>query len=257
MMKKPNQIIDEIKNVIYPPAEAVVNQLNTIKAIIPSTVKMYQSTEDIHTIQPNLDMIQRAIDYLRGAPMIDDLKPAPEDVLKPVFTIASSGFNVFSNFDKNGEYNVTVVGLDVDPEITHKELFGKVDFNATEFGITIPVTCGKTYLVTQESPVLEYYKDDPTISEIDGIWTKEKTYYMDEDFFTYAFLLVEGRTEIKVVFSEEDNPNPIVMNITTHIHFKQKEEEEPPIIEEPKPEEPENPELTEGENNSEDNSFNG
>lgn len=227
MEKKPNQMIDEITNVIYPPAEAVVNQLTTIRAIIAPTIKMYESTEDIHTIQPNLDMIQRAVDYLRGAPMRDDLKPIPEDKLKPIYIPSSTGFNITSTVNKDGEYDVSIVGIDVEKKISHPELFGEVDFPATEIGIEIPVTCGKTYLVAQENPVLEYYENDPSIKyyEDTNAWIKEKTYLMDEDNFLYFFLLKEGRSQIRIAIYA-DYENPIIFNITSHIHFKTQEVED-------------------------------
>lgn len=228
MEKKPNQIIDEITQVIYPPAEAVVNQLATIRAIIPSTIKMYESTEDIHTIQPNLDMIQRAIDYLRGAPMRDELKPLPEDTLKPTYIPSSTGFNITSILNRDGEYDVTIVGIEVEKKISHPELFGEVDFPATEMRIEIPVTCGKTYLIAQENPVLEYYEDDPYVKlYLDNgknTWVKEKEYPMDEDFFEYAFLLQEGRSKIRIAIYA-DYEEPIIFNITSHIHFKKSEVE--------------------------------
>lgn len=227
MEKKPNQVIDEIANVIYPPAEAVVNQLTTIRAIIPSTIKMYESTGDIHTIQPNLDMIQRAIDYLRGAPMRDELKPAPEDELKPTYIPSVNGLTITSVLNKDGEYDVTIVGIDVESKIAHRELFGDLDIPVLEFGIEIPVTCGKNYLVTQFNPVLEYYETDESVNhyEESNAWVKEKIYAMDEDFFQYLFLLQEGRTQIKIsIFA--DYEEPIVFNITSHIHFKEQEVED-------------------------------
>lgn len=49
-MDKPNQIIDPIRKVIYPPPEAIVNQLLTLRAIIMPTIKLYESTEDIRSI---------------------------------------------------------------------------------------------------------------------------------------------------------------------------------------------------------------
>lgn len=225
MEKKPNQVIDEITNVIYPPAEAVVNQLTTIRAIIPSTIKMYESTEDIHTIQPNLDMIQRAIDYLRGAPMRDELKPIPEDTLKPIFIPSATGFNITISLNKNGEYDISIVGTDVEKKIIHPELFGEVDFDATEMDFEIPVTCGKSYLVAQENPVLEYYESDPSIKyyEDTKVWIKEKTYLMDEDNFIYAFLLPKGRSKIRIAIYA-DFEESIIFNITSHIHFKKQEE---------------------------------
>lgn len=239
MEKKPNQIIDEISNVIYPPAEAVVNQLSTIRAIIPSTIKMYESTGDIHTIQPNLDMIQRAIDYLRGAPMRDELKPTPEDTMKIVYKVTSPGVAI--NFALDGdEYVVNVEGIDIARGEIDTGLFGKIDFDATQMSITIPVICGHTYRVCQVNPVLEYYKDDPSVYKVGDVWEKEKEYTLTEDTFEYCFLLAEGRTKVGITISDVTDPDSFTTSfcINSHIHFKKQElPEEPPAIEESETEE--------------------
>lgn len=250
MEKKPNQIIDEITNVIYPPPEAIPGQLDTIKVVAASTKKIYDATCDIHSIFPNLDMIQRAIDYLRGAPMRDELKPIPEDTLKPTYIPSSSGFNITSSLNRDGEYEVSIVGIDVEKKINYPELFGEVDFPAVEMGIEFPVTCGKTYLVAQENPILEYYEDDPSIKyyEDTNVWIKEKEYLMEEDYFKYMFLLEEGRSKIRIAVYA-DHEEPIIFNITSHIHLKEDE-----II---PPEEKPNPEPDEGDNKNENSSING
>lgn len=223
-MKKPNQIIDEITGVIYPPAEAIPGQLDTIKVVAASTKKIYDATGDVHSIFPNLDMIQRAIDYLKGAPMRDELKPIPEDTLKPIYIPSSSGFNITSAINRDGEYDVSIVGIDVEQKIDYPELFGEVDFPAVEMGIEFPVICGKTYLVAQENPVLENYENDPSIKyyEDQNAWIKEKEYPMDEDYFKYMFLLQEGRSKVRIAVYA-DHEEPIVFNITSHIHIKEEE----------------------------------
>lgn len=222
MMKKPDQVIDEITGAIYPPAEAVVNQLSTIRAIIPSTIKMYESTKDIHTIQPNLDMIQRAIDYLRGAPMRDELKPTPEDTLKPIFVPSAAGFNVTTTLNRDGEYDVSIVGIDVDPVIIHEDLFGDPGVHVSEVEIDIPIICGRMYLIAQENPMLEYYEDDPNVIFFEGKWVKEKEYVFEDDFLQYSFLLQEGRSKVKISICGTGDES-VVFNITSHIHFKKEE----------------------------------
>lgn len=218
-MKKPDQIIDKITSVIYPPPEAIPGYLDTIKVVAASTKKIYEDTEDIHSIFPNLDMMERAISYLRGSPIPEDLKPLPEDLLKPIYHPASSGLNIISILNRNGEYDVSIVGVDIEPKIEHKELFGELNEKVMEIGIEIPVICGKNYLVTQENPVLSHYIEDENVSEIDdGIYVKEKIYTMDEDTFQYAFLLKEGRSKVRIAFYA-DYEEPIIFNITSHIHF--------------------------------------
>lgn len=227
-MNKPNQIIDEITNVVYPPSEAILPQLYAIKTIATSTGKVYEATKDIHSIFPNLDALQKIIDYLRGLPINDDLNPDLEDTLNPVFTPSSSGFNITSTFNTNGEYDVSIVGIDIEPKIIHPDLFGDIldDLKVVEMQFEIPITRGKKYLVVQENPVLEYYANNGNIEiiydEKYGTWIKEKQYTMDEDSFQYAFLLEEGRSKVKIAMYT-DYENPIIFNITSHIHFKKKE----------------------------------
>lgn len=185
MNNKPNQTIDEIFNLVYPPSEAILPQLYSIKTIAASASRVYDATEDIHSIFPNLDAMQKIIDYLRGAPLPDDLKPLPEDTLKPVFFPSSDGFNIITSLNRNGEYDVSIIGLDVEPKITHPELFGDI-LNTTdivEVCLEIPVICGRNYLVTQNNPVLSYYEEDKTVKQYGDEWVKEKIYTMDEDNF--------------------------------------------------------------------------
>lgn len=227
-MKRPDQVIDEVTNVIYPPVEAILPQLYSIKTIAASAGRVYEATEDIHSIFPNLDAMQKIINYLRGAPIPEDLKPMPEDTLKPIFTPASSGFNIVSTLNRNGEYDISIVGIDVDPAIAHPELFGNIlnDLEVVEMQFEIPVTCGKRYLIAQENPVLEYYANngdtDIMYDEKYNVWVKEKQYMMNEDTFQYAFLLEEGRSKVRIAIYA-DYEEPIVFNITSHIHFKKKE----------------------------------
>ena len=47
---KPNQIIDEITGVVYPPSEAIVPELATIRSVAVSTINLYEATSDIHAI---------------------------------------------------------------------------------------------------------------------------------------------------------------------------------------------------------------
>lgn len=230
-MKKPNQIIDEITGVIYPPAEAVVNQLSTIKAIIPSTIKMYQDTQDIHTIFPNLQMIQGALDYLRGMPMLDGLKPLPDDKIKPTIIAYSSDVKITVDRVGDKEYNVELSGVDIEPHIQYPDLFGELDIDVLTASIGIPVICGRRYEVTQINPILRFFKDDPTISEMEnGDWVKNKEYLMEEDDFEYSFLVPDGRNHIEIIIKDldaesSDEAEPIVFKIATHIHFAEPEED--------------------------------
>lgn len=227
---KPNQVIDEIFDVIYPPAEAIGPELNTIRAIANATMALYEQTEEIRTIQPNLDMIQRAIDYLRGAPMRDELKPDPEDTLQPTVISYSAGTSITVTYGKDEQYKVMITGSEVEPKIHYPELFGDLDIDVVTVELGVPIICGHHYTVTQVNPLLELYQDDPSISELeDGTWQKSKTYEMTEDMLEYAFLLPSGRTQVTITIVDEDaedsdNAEPIIFNVTSHIHFKEKEE---------------------------------
>lgn len=224
MTRKPNQIIDEITEAIYPPAEAIESQLNTIRAIIPSTVKMYKDTGDIHTIQPNLDMIQRALDYLRGAPKLD-FPQEPEDVLKPTFSYGNGGLSVVCTMEKENYYKIEIIGLNIEPNIQHPELWGELNIDAIDFGIHVPVICGESYTVTQYNDILKHFPDDPYISELEDTWVKNKQYTMDEDDFEYMFLISKGRSSIEI-FIEDSEGVYAHFDITAHIHFKEKEVQE-------------------------------
>lgn len=211
---------------LYPPAEAIVQQLNTIRAIIPPTVKIFESTGSVDTIQPNLDMIQRAINYLRGE-VLQPIPPAPEDKLNPTFIPYFKGAGISVTLVTENEYQIAVHAVDVEPTIKYPELFGDPGVDAVTMSIKIPVICGHTYKITQINPILSKYENDPNIIQNDdGSWVKEKDYLMEKDDFEYAFLLSEGRVNIEIYIEDLDTPEnpPALFNISSHIHFKEKDE---------------------------------
>lgn len=231
MMKKPNQVIDEITEVVYPPAEAILPQLYTIRTLASSTAKVYEATEDIHSILPNLDMIQRAVDYLRGAPMQDELRPTPEDTLRPIFISKAPGMSIYCSFNKEGKYDVDINAYNIEPKIEHVELFGDINFDATEVILEIPIICGRVYTVEQVNPILAHYEEkDSTVNGIDYngkiIYVKTKDYRFDEeDILSYAFLIGKGRSQIIISITDKETSEVIEFNINSHIHFKEKETE--------------------------------
>lgn len=224
MNKKPDQVIDEITGVVYPPAEAVESQLATIRAIIPSTIKMYKDTGDIHTIQPNLDMIQTALNYLRGAPALE-FPQEPEDILKPSFSYANGGLSVVCTMEKENDYKIEIVGLNIDPIIQNPEFWGELNIDAIDFGINIPVICGQTYTVTQYNDILQHFPDDLYIEELEDTWVKNKQYTMEDDDLEYLFLIGKGRSKIEIFIEDKDGVYAH-FDITAHIHFKEKQQEE-------------------------------
>lgn len=229
MEKKPNQVIDEITNVIYPPAEAVVSQLTTIRAIIPSTIKMYESTGDIHTIQPNLDMIQRAVDYLRGAPMRDELKPPEKNKLLPVIKSMNPNVTVGSFSDGNDEYEISITGNgSLEPTPPDSELFGELNEPVLQVNLTLNLTCGKSYKIVQHNPALEYFPNDDRIIQCDnGDYAKAADYHVEDDTFTYSFLIKKGRSIISIAIIDNENLSTVgYFTIHAHIHFKEQEAED-------------------------------
>lgn len=162
---------------------------------------------------------------MRGAPIQENTKPAPEDTLKPEFTF-SSDVNFSIDFNKNGEYEVEVYGVDIEPSLKNEDLFGRLEDleqPALEITLKIPVICNTNYEVTQVNPALEMYKDDLNIF-YDEEWTKSKVYNMTKDYFEYSFLITEGRNKIKIFINHEENENFVpltIFNINSHIHFKE------------------------------------
>lgn len=157
-------------------------------------------------------------------PITDDFKPIPEDILKPVYNLSTSDITFYSSIDKDGRYEVTLWGVEVEPKISSPDLFGNINFNALEMQIEIPVICGNDYTITQTNPILEHYKDDKNVFIDDsGNWVKEKLYHMEEDKFTYAFLIGEGRNIIEIDIFNENTKEEFVFNISAHIHFKKQE----------------------------------
>lgn len=211
---------------IFPAASSIIAQLNTIRAIIPSTIDMFQKTGDPYAIQPNLNMIELAIKHLRGEEF-DCSKPiTPIDRLRPAFT-APAGVDIEYRLNSKREYIVDITGKDIEPSIEHPTLFPGQIGEVSEIIFKIPLTCGKTYMVTQVNDALGLYKEDDSINfdEEVGTWVKKKSYKIDTDFFEYAFLVAGGRSCIEITIESPDMMEPIVFFINAHIHFKKKEED--------------------------------
>lgn len=241
----PNQVIDWKKRVIYPDSKAIVNQLGTIRSIIPSTIKMYEATEDIRSIQTNLDMIQSAVEFLRGKPMPDDMRP-PYPPIKIDYVVASPVAVVTKFDDKHREYKIAVTGTNIEPNLINDYLFGEIETPVLEMNLRFPVICGHTYQITQINQALSLYPEDLSIyqDEDTGDWIKVKEYVMDEDIFALAFLILNGRNKINisVIDLDDENAPELKFNISTHIHFKDKEDPvEPPTTDPEEP--PENNEV--------------
>ncbi len=229
-MRKPNQIVDEITGVVYPPKEAIVDQLSTIRAIIGPTIKIYESTGDVHSIFPNLEMIQTAIDYLRGQPELEDLKPVESIDLE--LSSLAPGLQTKMFYDnKANTYNIDIMGVDVIPKIHEPELFGDMPMPVTDISLVLSLDCSKEYIITQQNPALAYYygNDENVIKTEEGLYIKSKKYkFPDEDKVTYSFLLPKGQSNIVVTVNEIDGENFKVIyniNINAHVHFKAQEDE--------------------------------
>lgn len=222
---KPNQIVDEITGVIYPPAEAITSQLATIRAIIAPTIKMYESTSDIHTIQPNLDMIQRAINYLRGAPPLDFPGDEEEEIVEIVH---DSSLKVTLDKESDNCFVINILGMGVEPKLNKPELFGDLAKGLSDIGIKLPLNCGQTYEIIQNNPALKLYypQDDTIVLTNDGDYIKMKSYLMMEDVLEYYFLLPEGRNYIEITIIRKDEAKNVfetayIFKISSHIHYKE------------------------------------
>lgn len=163
--------------------------------------------------------------------MIDELKPLPEDKLNPSLISYSSGINITTKYTKENEYDVMIVGNNIEPHIHYPDLFGDLDIEVVTMELGIPVVCGHRYVVTQINPILSLYVDDNSIEQTeDNEWVKTKEYFMNDDTFEYAFLVPSGRNQITLSIKDidaetSDAAKPVIFNITTHIHFKEQEED--------------------------------
>lgn len=255
-MKKPNQIQDELTGVIYPPSQAIMPQLAAIRSIASATIKVYENTEDIHSIFPNLDQMQRGIDYLRGAPAIEipEEPEPPEDVLQPGIWVPEEASSNYERL-KDGTYLYTIDAFDIPYKGITEEFFGQLPVKTLEISLVIQIQCNRRYTITQCNPILEYYKDDPSVyQDEDGSWVKMKNYmFTDDDILEYKFLIPTGRNVIEIYVDDEDGEVG-KFRFITHVHFEKQEEEENP--EEPGTE-PEKPPEGEDNNENEDSGSNG
>lgn len=201
--------------IIYPPAESIVSQLATIRSIISPTIKMYEATKSVASIQANLDMIQRAIDYLRGAVAIPDGITQNDFSIIPMF---SKNISVTSELNHCGEYDISILGVDVKPDkLDEDELNGK--FKVVRMGLVLGTKPGITYLITEKNPSLAMVPNKLSIDEINHEWVKEKSYYVTTNTFMYPINLLGGRTGARITI-ESPGFDTIILNITSHIYFE-------------------------------------
>lgn len=252
--KKPNQIQDELTGYIYPPPEAVIPQLAALKNIAVSAINVYENTEDIHSIFPNLDQLQRGIDYLRGAPAIDipEEPEPPEDILLPGIWLPEEVDSTYNRAD-DGTYEYTIYGSDIQPSVLNEEMFGTLPIDTLMAQVDMQIECNHKYVITQINPVLKYFPDDPFVTESEeGDWVKSKAYmFTEDDLLEYQFLIPSGRNEI-TIYVDDDNGNVGTFKFLTHVHFAEKQEEvEKPPAAGGDPETPptENPDPGEGDGN--------
>lgn len=50
MDKKPNQVVDINLGRVFPPPEAIVPQLASVRAMATSAINVYEATEDVHSV---------------------------------------------------------------------------------------------------------------------------------------------------------------------------------------------------------------
>lgn len=225
-MKKPNQIVDPILNVVYPPPEAVVPQLYTIRQLALATIKMYESTNEIRTIQPNLNMMQQAIDYLRGQPLPEDSEDPNHTEVE--FVSLHNELQTKMIYDQETDtYNIEIIGTDVAQKIHRPELFGDIT-SAVDVSIFLPLDPSKEYIIIQQNPALAFYygKDENVVKTEMGEYIKSKKYReISGDGVEYGFLLSEGQTHISITVSEVKGDIIYDIEVDAHVHFKAQEDE--------------------------------
>lgn len=208
--------------------ETAIQQLWTMRSIIKPTIDMLQASEDIETIQTNLNMLEEGINSLRVAPTPEEPPVEPIPVTFELESQDDIKITIADELDESGFVNIDVYGMDIKPTIMHPELFGNIK-NASEIVLEFPVICGKTYTITQyNDEILSQYPDDPNISYVDGHWQKIKDYEMKRDTFEYSFLVTEGRNNILIGIDNPDNEEETYLDLyfNTHIHFVEEEENE-------------------------------
>lgn len=133
-------------------------------------------------------------------------------------------------------WTATFVGTNLLGEISQKDTFGdRAVGNMMDFGINIPVQAGHTYRVVQQNPALQIYDGyDEFVSQVEGVWTKSKTYTIDtgsdETQLDYYFLLTESNGDndyVHIYIYDEEDPSTAIR--TYHIHNQLKFEGTSPI----------------------------
>lgn len=132
-------------------------------------------------------------------------------------------------------WTVTFTGTNLLAEISQPDVFGsKAEGNMMDFGVNIPVEEGHTYRIVQQNPALQIYDGaDEFVSQVEGVWTKSKTYTIDtgaETELDYYFLLTESSGDsdyVHIYVYDETDPETAIR--TYHIHNQLKFEGTSPI----------------------------
>lgn len=132
-------------------------------------------------------------------------------------------------------WTATFTGSNLLGEITQPDVFGsKAEGNMMDFGVNIPVEEGHTYRIVQQNPALQIYDGaDEFVSQVEGVWTKSKTYTIEagsETELDYYFLLTESSGDsdyIHIYVYDETDPETAIR--TYHIHNQLKFEGTSPI----------------------------
>lgn len=74
-------------------------------------------------------------------------------------------------------WNLTVQSDDALPGFNQPDLFGEIgDAQLIDVGVNLPFKPGHRYRVLQQNPALEHFSADPSVEEVEGVWTKFATY---------------------------------------------------------------------------------
>lgn len=90
-------------------------------------------------------------------------------------------------------WHIHLNGTNLESEVFDTATFGEVSGPFMDFGVNIPVVPGHQYRIVQTNPALAYYDGkDEFISEVEGVWTKDKTYTFEESEVDLMVLLTES-----------------------------------------------------------------
>lgn len=122
-------------------------------------------------------------------------------------TSLTDGVNVTFDNDGTEDYcKLTVSGNQINGTLYDENYWGTAMNNAAEIEIIMPIEGNGDYRLVSQNPALQYYESDPDVKKINGVWTKDKVYTIDDGSLTTRVALsdVKGSVLIKL-FAIDDS----------------------------------------------------